>query len=100
MHYDYTGCTYRQRPVRMTKRVLLGDQAEIYLEVLSSLDYKNPNEQIVGGVFETWFRDNSTTWCAFDSSGGEVFVEEFKDLVEATKYACGIQAETIGGQFI
>lgn len=79
------------------KKVLLGTDALTFLKSLEKINWVNDEPKIKGGVFET---EIESLYCAYDSSNGKTFVEEFYDLQEAVKYAMGIQAHTRNDQFI
>lgn len=82
------------------KEVLLGKQAKKFLKILENNNYINKEKYIIGGVFLEKIRKGKCIYVGFDCSGNETFVEEFDDVVEATKYTSGIMAKTINNNLI
>ena len=66
--------------------ILLGEEAREFLNELSLKDYINKDISVKGGIF---YEERRNVLIAFDTTGGETFVEEFDDIVEAAKYAKG-----------
>lgn len=84
-------------------KILLGENAKRFLDILE-LEYINYNSQLIdesilGGIFNNTIKDRDI-FTAFSCCGDETFVEDFDDIVEAAKYANGIEAKTINGEII
>jgi hypothetical protein len=78
-------------------KVLLGEEAQEYLKVLEKNNWINVLENIKGGIFNS---EIPRIYTAYDCRGSETFVEDFDDIVEAAKYADGIQARTINNEYL
>jgi hypothetical protein len=78
-------------------KILLGEEAKSYLKELEIQNWNNKNADILGGMFQS---EIPKVYIAYDCRGSEIFVEDFDDIVEAAKYANGIQARTINNEYL
>lgn len=86
-----------KKNIEMT--ILIGKAAKEFLNLLSDEDInwnsRKLNKNIKGGII-----NSSENYTAFSCCGNETFVEDFDDIVEAAKYANGIEAKTINNEYI
>ena len=84
-------------------KILLGSDAVEFLNLLNleHINYNNKliDNSVLGGIINNSIKGYDV-YTAFSCCGNETFVEDFDDIVEAAKYANGIEAKTINGDVI